>query len=182
MKSLFSKLLLSLAMACAAAPAWSQEDALKDFPGYVEFGELGSLYGEPKVQIAIGQSLLNMLGVFSASEEPELAALFSRLQGVRVSVFETAGLADGALDHVRDVSSRLSASGWESVVTVNSLEEQVRIFMKIAGERIEGITVMAVEADEAVFINVIGDLDPAELQRVMNTFDIDLNGVHGSDQ
>lgn len=160
--------------ALLAWPAWAQEDAMKDFPGYVDFGALSELYGEPSVEIAVGQSLLNMVSAFSASEEPETAELFKRLKGVRIHVFETAGLVEGAVDHVKAVSSRLSAQGWEQVVTVNSKEEQVRIFMKLNGDMVEGITVMAIDEEESAFINVIGSLSPAELEKVMDNFDIDL--------
>ena len=33
---------------------------------------------------------------------------------------------------------------------------------------------MAVEATEAVFVNVIGDINPAELEKVMDNFDVDI--------
>jgi len=169
----FKLLLMSLA-AMLALPVMAQEDALKDFPGYVDFGELNAIFGEPTVQIAVGESLLGLVGALSASQDPEAAELFKRLNGVRVSVFETSQMADGAVDYVKDVSSQLSNLGWESVVTVNSADEQVRIFMKINNDRVEGITVMAVEEDEAVFVNVIGSINPAELGKVMENFDIDL--------
>jgi hypothetical protein len=61
------------------------------------------------------------------------------------------------------------------VVTVNSADEQVRIYMKINQDKIDGITVMAVEDTEAVFVNVIGDINPAELERVMDNFDIEID-------
>jgi len=169
----FKLLLMSLA-AMLALPVMAQEDALKTFPGYVDFGELNAIFGEPTVQIAVGESLLGLVGALSASQDPEAAELFKRLNGVRVSVFETSQMADGAVDYVKDVSSQLSNLGWESVVTVNSADEQVRIFMKINNDRVEGITVMAVEEDEAVFVNVIGSINPAELGKVMENFDIDL--------
>jgi hypothetical protein len=171
--------------ALLALPAMAQEDALKDYPGYVDFGELGAIFGEPTVQIAIGESLLNLVGALSAQEDPEAAALFSKLNGVRVNVFETQGMADGAVDFVKDISSQLSGHGWESVVTVNSPDEQVRIFMKLNGESVDGITVMAVEDTEAVFVNVIGNINPAELERVMDNFDVRIGGdieVSGSDE
>ena len=95
---------------------------------------------------------------------------------MRVNVFETDGMADGAIDMVKDVSSSLSSRGWESVVTVNSDDEQVRIFMMIIDGQVEGITVMAVEETEAVFVNVIGSINPEELGKVMENFDIDING------
>jgi hypothetical protein len=160
--------------ALLAVPAIAQEDALKDLPGYVDFGELNSIFGEPTVQISIGESLLNLVGALSAEEDPEAAELFRKLNGVRVNVFETESLAAGAVDFVKDISTQLNDRGWESVVTVNSADEQVRIYMKINGEKVEGITVMAVEETEAVFVNVIGDINPAELERVMDNFDVDI--------
>ena len=160
--------------AVLALPALAQEDALKAFPGYVDFGELNSIFGEPTVQISIGESLLGLVGTLSAEEDPEAAELFRKLNGVRVNVFETQGMAAGAVDLVKDISGKLSAQGWESVVTVNSADEQVRVFMKINGETVDGITVMAVEETEAVFVNVIGNINPAELQRVMENFDVNI--------
>jgi len=123
---------------------------------------------------------LGLVGSLSASEDPEAAELFNRLNGVRVNVFETESMAEGAMDLVRNVSSRLSDHGWESVVTVNSSDEQVRIFMMINNNQVEGITVMAVEETEAVFVNIIGSINPEELGKVMENFDIEIDG-HGDD-
>lgn len=172
----FSKILTLLMTAMLALPAMAQEDALKAFPGYVDFGELNSIFGEPTVQISIGASLLGLVGSLSASEDPETAEMFKRLNGVRVNVFENQQIPAEGLDFVKDISAQLSDRGWESVVTVNSEEEQVRIFMMINGDQVEGITVMAVEESEAVFVNVIGNINPAELEKVMSNFDVDLDG------
>lgn len=161
--------------AMLALPAMAQEDALKAFPGYVDFGDLGNIFGEPTVQISVGASLLSLVGSLSASEDPEAAEMFKRLNGVRVNVYENTEVTAEGLDLVKDVSSQLSGSGWESVVTVNSEEEQVRIFMKIDDDVVQGITVMVVEATEAVFVNVIGDINPAELEKVMDNFDVDID-------
>ena len=168
------KFLLMGLIGMLALPAVAQEDALKDFPGYVDFGELNNMFGEPNVQIAIGGSLLGLISVLTAHEDPEVAKLFKRLHGVRISVFENPTVNEGAVDFVKSISSKLSQQGWESVVTVNSDDEQVRIFMKFNGENVEGITVMALAEDEAVFVNVIGDLNPDELGKVMDNFDIEI--------
>ena len=158
-----------------ALPAMAQEDALKAFPGYVDFGDLGDTFGEPTVQISVGASLLSLVGSLSASEDPEAAEMFKRLKGVRVNVYENTEVTAEGLDLVKNVSNKLSGDGWESVVTVNSEDEQVRIFMKINDDVVQGITVMVVEATEAVFVNVIGDINPAELEKVMDNFDVDIN-------
>ena len=168
------KILLFSLVSMLALPAMAQEDMLKDFPGYVDFGDLNGIFGEPSVQISVGGALLGLVSTFSASENPEVAELFKRLHGVRVNVYENSPFSGGAVEYVKDVSSKLNQKGWESVVTVNSDDEQVRIFMKINGEVIEGITVMALEQDEAVFVNVIGNLRPDELAQVMDNFDMEM--------
>lgn len=175
----FKFLLIGL-LSMLALPAIAQEDALKDFPGYVDFGELTSMFGEPTVQIAVGGSLLGLVSALSARENPQAAELFKRLHGVRVSVFENPSMTEGAVEFVKAISSKLSQQGWESVVTINSDDEQVRIFMKFNGDKVEGITVMALEEDEAVFVNVIGDLKPDELDKVMENFDIEMDS-HDND-
>lgn len=173
-RNVFVSGLTVILTAMLALPAMAQEDALKDYPGYVDFGSLSEIFGEPTVQISVGQSLLGLVGALSANEDPQAADLFKRLNGVRISVFENTEVPPEGVDFVKDVSSRLSSMGWESVVTVNDGAEQVRIFMKIDGESVQGISVMAVEQTEAAFINVIGNLNPEELEKVMDNFDVDI--------
>ena len=173
--TMIRKFAVAALTALLAFPVMAQEDALKDYPGYVDFGELGDIFGEPTVQIAVGSSLLGLVGALSAQEDPEAADLFKRLNGVRVNVFENTEITQEGIEFVKDASSKLSSMGWESVVTVNSADEQVRIFMKINEDMVEGITVMVVEATEAVFVNVIGNLNPAELEKVMDNFDVKID-------
>ena len=52
---------------------------------------------------------------------------------------------------------------------------QIRLLVDVDGDTVKGITVMAVEPTEAVFVNVIGDLNPAELEKVMDNFDVDID-------
>lgn len=163
--------------ALLALPAMAQEDALVDLPGYVDFGELGEIYGEPKVQIALGEALLGFVSAMAKNEEPETAELFNKLKGVRVNVYNVAGDAGPALDQVKRVGSMLSGSAWSPIVRVNEEGEQVQIFLKMNGETVEGLTLMAVDGEEAVFINVIGDINPADLGRVVENFDVDIDGV-----
>ncbi len=168
------RFLITAVCALLAIPAMAQEDALKDLPGYVDFGELNSIYGEPKVNISIGGALLGFVGAMAKNDDPEAAAIFKKLKGVRVSVYSTEGNLDAALDQVSRVKSALIASNWEPIVQVSDEGEQVQIFMKMDGVKMDGLTLMAVDDEEAVFINVIGQLDPQELAEVMGNFDIDI--------
>ena len=161
--------------AMLALPAMAQEDALKDLPGYVSFGELSSVYGEPKVMINLGGTILKFVGA-AAKDDPEAAMIMSQLKGVRINVYSTEGNPAAALEQVNPVKGMLQSQQWEPIVQVNEDGEQAQIFLKMEGEAMQGLTVMAVNEEEAVFINIIGQLDPAQLSAVMDKFDIDING------
>ncbi len=169
------RLMIAVLTAFLAFPVFAQEDALKDLPGYIDFGPLNSAYGEPKVNITIGGTLLNFVGAMAAKEDPEAAQVFSQLKGVRVSTYDTAGDPAAAMEQLKAVKSKLQSSDWEPVVQVNEDGEQVQIFLKISGELIDGLVLMAVDGEEAVFINVLGSLDPMQLSQVMENFDVDID-------
>ena len=166
---------LSLVVGLLVAwPAVAQEDALKGLPGYVDFGELQGVYGEPKVMINLGGSILKFVGGMT-KDDPQAAALLDNLTGVRINVYSTGGNPEAALQQVSQVKTLLQSGNWEPIVQVNEEGEQAQIFIKLSGELMEGLTVMAVDEEEAVFINIIGQLDPAQLSQVMKNFDIDID-------
>lgn len=157
-----------------AVPAIAQEDALKGLPGYVDFGGLQDVYGEPQVMINLGGSILKFVGGMT-KDDPEASALMENLKGVRINVYSVDGNTDAALQKVSQVKSLLADSQWEPIVQVNEDGEQVQIFIKFSGDLMEGLTVMAVDNEEAVFINIIGQLDPSKLSQVMDNFDVDID-------
>ncbi len=170
------RILIALACAFLALPAVAQEEALKDLPGFVDFGEMNSVYGEPKVNISIGGAMLGFVAAMARNSNPEAAAIFSKLKGVRVSVYNIEDVgAEAALAQVNHVKGTLQGLNWSPVVQVNEDGEQIQIFMKFDGEIMNGLTLMVVDEEEAVFINVIGELDPNKLSALMKKFDIDLD-------
>jgi len=169
----FATLILTTLM---ALPAMAQEDALKDLPGYVDFGELGNIYGEPKVQINLGGSILNFVSAMSSDSNPESADILHKLKGVRVHVYNTQGDPTAALSQINKVKGMLTKEHWEPIVQVNEDGEQTQIFIKMNGQNMEGLTLMNVDSTEAAFVNIIGVLDPKQLSRVMKKFDVNIDG------
>ena len=176
MKRLFiNKFVIGLMCTLLALPAMAQEDELKDLPGYVDFGDLSLTYGEPKITINLGGTMLNFVGMMSSSESPETSEMISKLKGIRVQIYSIEDNADAAMNQFGDTKSSLKSSGWEPIVQVNEDDEQVLVYMKAVEGNMEGMTVMVVDQEEAVFVNVIGQLNPAELAKVMDKFDVDVD-------
>lgn len=165
------KWMIAVLSATLSLSAMAQQEELQELPGYVEFGELTSVYGEPKVMINIGGSLLKFMSA-ATKNDPEASALFQGLKGVRINVYSTEGQTGPGLEQLTKVKSMLLDQDWEPIVQVKEAEEEVQIFMKLDGEAVQGLVVMAVDGDEAVFINIIGMIDPAKLEQVMDQFDV----------
>jgi hypothetical protein len=172
---LMSKLVIGLFCTLLALPAMAQEDELKDLAGYVDFGDLSATYGEPKITINLGGTMLNFVSMMSSSESPETSEMISKLKGIRVQIYELDENVGAARDQFGKTKSNLKSSGWEPIVQVNEDDEQVLVYMKMIEGHMEGMTVMVVDEEEAVFVNVIGQLNPAELGKVMDSFDVDVD-------
>ena len=174
-RSIVTKILTGLFCTLLALPAMAQEDELKDLPGYVDFGDLSATYGDPKITINLGGTMLGFVGMMSSAESPETSDLISKLKGIRVQIYSMDEDASAAKSQFGKTRKGLKSSGWEPVVQINEDDEQVLVYMKMEGGNMEGMTVMVVDEEEAVFVNVIGQLNPAELGKVMESFDVDVD-------
>lgn len=138
--------------------------------GYVDFGKLvPSADAEQFVEVHIQGNLLKMAAKLAKSHEPDVAELIGRLEHVRVNVV---GLGEDNRSQVRDrvasVRKDLEGRGWEKVVTVQEKNEDISVFLKARGaDVVEGVMVTVISGDrEAVFVNVVGEVDIEKLGQI----------------
>ena len=171
MKFLAGLLLLITCFTVSAQPSTT-----RGLAGYVEFGELSGVYGEPKVRINIGEKLLRFVAKMDRSKDPDTAEVLSNLKAVRVEVYRTNENTAPAVALVEKMTKELQSRDWEPVVIVSDKDDYVRILVKLSEDVIDGLVVMAVgKDDEAVFINIIGEIDPAQAGKVTKALDIDVD-------
>jgi len=173
--------LIGALCALVSMPVIAQEDELKGLAGFIDFGDLSATYGEPKISINIGGTLLQFVGMMSEEGSPETSEMMSQLKGVRVFGYPITADPTVAKEKFAEVKSTLKSKGWEPVVQVNEEDERVLIYMKMNGSAMEGMTVMTVDDEEVMFINIIGRLDPKQLGKVMDNFDVNIDAELGVD-
>jgi Domain of unknown function (DUF4252) len=175
--------LLSAAGLALTGPAQAQ--------GYFTFGEIPGVDAKPNVQIDLNPAMLGFVRGVVDDSDPETAKVLAGITNMRVYVYEDLGdNAKAVLKFVDDTSDRLERDGWSPAVRINDDDEQVRIFMKVdpaiqnASSSVSGITLMVTDGDdEAVFINIAGKIEAAQLGKIMGSLDIegvgkiDLGGV-----
>jgi len=173
MKYTMRKLAVGVMMVLLAMSAMAEEDELKTLPGYVKFESLDEVYGEPKVRVNVGGFLLSLMSK-AAKNDPEVAAVLEGLEGVRINVYSTEGAGAPAIDELQNAKNLLLNQNWEPIVQVNEDGESAQVFIKVDREGVQGVTVMAVDEEDAVFVNILGLVDPKHLGTIMDQFDVDL--------
>jgi hypothetical protein len=161
--------LLSLAVLAAGLTLNAHAEAR---PGEVDFGKIGEPdSGGKYVEINLGRSLLSLAARLVERQQPEAGKLLRSVELVRVTVL---GLNDGnrkaTEKRVREVRRQLDKDGWERIVTAQEKNgEDVCIFIKSRGEEaLQGlvVTVLDGKKQEAVLINIVGDIRPEQVAAV----------------
>ena len=173
MKTRLSLLLIAATLLCS-----SFSQALP--AGQINFDELSKHYGDAKVEINLSKGLISMVSGLSKQNDPEVSDMLSKLEMVKVRVYNLNGEPEKAKNAVDKVTQLIKKDKWENIVTVNEQHEKVRIFSKANNDKIDGIIVMVVDAQaeqggEAVFINIVGEIDPANVTRVTQSLNINFD-------
>jgi len=178
--SLLTLLLWSVASSIVPS-AWALEGEGKTdysrFPGYVDIQGLGIFSEEDAtVEVFLDEKLLGMVAEMARSAEPDLTEVLLGLHLVRVQRYR---MQDDKLDPVTkktaEMAAKLEKEDWMRVVRVRERDETIYVYFKLGDKLVNGVTVMVLEEYEgyATFVNIVGDIDPAQVGRLGRKFNID---------
>ena len=158
------------------APAFAQDGDLRREPGYLDLEAIETWFDrDAKIEVNVKGALLRLVAEASRYEDPELADLLGKLKAVQVRGYD---LSRSEYDTIERRTSALSKDlegrGWEVVARVREDDEHVYMYLKTLDDVIAGLVVMVVspQEDETVFVNIVGEIDPAQIGRIGRTFDI----------
>jgi len=170
-------LLPLLAVLCAWSLGACGITAPRSSEGFADLDSLGLADTDRVLTLSIGPALLRF-AAGHIEDDPELRELLRDLDGVRIRIYEIDGDAVRVASRMDSMSRKLQAGGWEQVMLVRSEGEQAHMLMKVADDRICGMTVLVSDGDsEAVVINLMGEIDPRQFGDVMVALDVDAAGV-----
>lgn len=133
-------------------------------PGYISFNEAQYDGLRRDTSISIGPALLS-IAARHVDDDPTARALLAALDGVRVKVYHIDDEADLAqlVRHVDAAATSLD-DRWQRIVRVQEEDSTAHILIKHSDEAILGLAILAVDEQELVFVNVMGELTPAMLE------------------
>ncbi len=173
----------ALTLAVLLAPSLSLAQFDTDHPGYFPIEELAILPQESiNLEINLPAAMLRFIAVATDEEEPELSKITRNLESIRV---RGADLTGASLDSVRSgfetAARQLQEKGWTSMVRMREDNEEVNIFFKEEEGEMVGLTVLTINGEEAMLINLVGKIDPADLAGLAEGLDLDLPRIETPD-
>jgi hypothetical protein len=165
---------ISLLLLCLGTASIAGTDPDTAAPGLFDFDRLTEEYGEPQVMINLGGTLLGFISKLD-HDDPATAEALSQLEHVRVHIYSTRGRTGAAASQIAAATRALDSDGWERVVQVREPDDYVDIYVQARADVIHGLMIMAVDGDEAVFVNVLGDIEPERLGTVFDRINVDVD-------
>ena len=164
----------SLTLLAILAPAARAQSELASAPGYVSIDSFGFDDDQLKVDVSVKGALLAMLVEATKDTDEAFSQLVSKLMAIRVQIVNLSpGEAESVKSKFSDLAKHLDSNAWERVVRVRENGERIDTYLKAVDNKIIGIVVMVVDpGDEAVFVNIVGEIDPAQIGRIGRKFHI----------
>ena len=173
-----ARVVFTLAALLLAGPASAESKGRLNLP---EFAALADKASET-VTVTFDAKMLGFAAGWLSSENPEEAAakkLVSSLTGVYVRhyTFDTDYVYPKA--DIEGVRRQLNAPGWSRIVEAHSRKENtnVDVFVLIDGEKAQGLAIIASEPREFTIVNIVGNIDLAQLHDLEGNFGVPKLGI-----
>jgi hypothetical protein len=128
-------------------------------PGYAAFDAADGLAEHREVGLSLGPAPLALARLFVDEQEPEIGAMLKELRAVRVYVYENLPDDERTGQRLRGIESELLDGGWRTIAKVRDGSDRVSVLWR-PGEngRTHGVAVIVQEPNEAVLVNLIGNV------------------------
>lgn len=126
------------------------------------------------VEVNLDRNMLELASKFLGgksgnSDEAAVKELLQNLKGVYVRSFRFANAGEYSISDVDRFRSQFNGGGWNKIVDVRSSKaggENTGVYLKAAGDEVQGIVVIAAEAKELTVVNIQGNIRPDQIQKL----------------
>jgi len=141
---------------------------LHNHSGYADIESPYWWQASSEVNLSLGPLIIGAAR-WAIDEGEELDALLDDVDGVRVSVFKIEDNEKLFIDDFTETKQNLLADGWQQLVRVKDADDDsyTLMFAKSNGDIIYGLVVLTLSDDEAVFVNLIGNIHPDSFDPIM---------------
>lgn len=158
-------------------PAMAQD--LSGEPGFIDFSAQTTLSDDNlDIHISVKDPLIKLVAEGTREADPDLADVLEKLKAVEVYVYEVP--ADQQSQVRKEISQRakqLESSGWTEAIAIRVKGARGHVFLRLLEGKPMGLAAMYTgDENEAVFVNIVGQIDAAQVGRLATKFNLDVLG------
>jgi hypothetical protein len=129
------------------------------------------------VDVTLDGAMLKLASKFLSKDDPDEAKvknLVTGLKGIYVKSFEFEKEGEYSPADVEAIRTQLHGPGWSRMVGVISKKdgENADIYMKLDGDRVGGLVILAAEPKELTVVNIVGNIDIDQLSELGGHFGV----------
>ena len=156
-------------------PLYAQS-VIRESTGFVDFESVERLFdATPTLAVTIEGRMLELVAEATREEDFELAELLLKLEAIQIRGFPVTPSSFSWMARRADTfSDDLQEAGWSVVVHLRDDARYIDMYVEEGNDGIRGLMLMVLDQleSEAVFVNIVGDIDPGELGRIGSKFNI----------
>jgi hypothetical protein len=163
-------LLLGVLLLCLTVAGQVTAGKVKDEPGYIDLEWIEIPDSASEVQdIDLSDILKSVAADSKGSGDEDLAKVLEMVRSIRVKGFSVGEKDDKAIGKAVDrITADLKDKGWKRLIYLKDGDEVMSVSTRYQDEDLVGLMVVAYEpGEEALFVNVVGDLDLPTLMKLV---------------
>lgn len=172
----------ALFAAAVLAGPWTanaQQDLSGD-PGFVDFSQQQTFDDKDvEIQISVKDPLIKLVAEATRESDPALADVLGQLKAVEVNVYNvTQARRDAVRGEIDRQARQLEKGGWTEAIAIRIRGATGHVFLRFVDEKPVGLAAMYLDdgKGDAVFVNIVGQIDAAQVGRLASKFKLDLLG------
>ncbi len=175
----------SLLIALMAVALWlsattAAQTDLHGEPGFVDFSRQ-PLFDDDAlaIHVSVKGPMIQLVAEATRESDPELAEVLAQLKAVEVLVFDVGeDVSDAVRRDITRQARELQKLGWTEAISIRLRDARGHVFLRIEDKVPVGLAALYHDgkASEAVFVNIVGRIEPAQIGRLASKFDLDLLG------
>ncbi|MGH9939498.1 MAG: DUF4252 domain-containing protein [Blastocatellia bacterium] len=116
------------------------------------------------IEVSLDERSLRLAAKFLSSTDPteaKVKEIVSGLKGVYVRVLEFDKTGEYSASDLESIRSQLRQPGWDKIVGVANRRggDNVDVHLKLQGDDIVGLAIIAADPTQLTFVNIIGPID-----------------------
>ena len=150
---------------------------LEEHPGFIDFGTFGEFSEEQlEIHISVQELALRLVAAATRGSDPDLAEMLGGLKLIEVWVYNVDDKSRKTFkERVADIAAELEKKSWQQAMTLRSKGSRGYMYLKLADDIPQGLAVSFIsEEDQAIFVNIVGTIDPSQIGRLAEKFNLDM--------